>query len=193
MKLLKTAALTGIVIAAVVVLALEPASGAGTESNLAACSAAISNFNGSGWSGGVAVAGPVLAARGALRQMSRARNGDLYAKLPLLLSGTRAVTISVPHYQRRRVFLYYGRVLARDGRVTTSFADAAGYGETEFRPCGRRTQTVWSGGVRIKGTGPVHLLVHRGGDAEPVVLRLGRPAVSRTRAPRQRSMPRPAR
>ena len=37
MKLLRTAALTGIVIAAVVVLALEPASGASTDKNVASC------------------------------------------------------------------------------------------------------------------------------------------------------------
>ncbi len=37
MKFLRTAALTGIVIAAVVVLALEPASGASTDKNVASC------------------------------------------------------------------------------------------------------------------------------------------------------------
>ena len=177
MKVLRTAAVTGIVIAAVVVLALEPASGAGTEANVADCSQAIIGSGGPGWRAESLVAGPVGVAKGALSQMWRAPNGFLYAKVPLLLDGKKAVTVSVPPSLRNRVFLYYGRIVGRDGSVTSSFAGARGHGETEFRPCPDKPRTVWPGGLRIEGTAPVHLLVHRGGGAEPIPLRLGRPQV----------------
>jgi hypothetical protein len=176
MKLLKTAALTGIVTAAVVVLALEPASGASAEANVAACSKAIIGSGGPGWRGESSVAGPVGVAKGALRQMWRAPTGWMYTKMPLLLEGKQAVTVSVPRSLRRRVFLYYGRIESRDGKPTGSFADARGYGETEFQPCSDKPRTVWPGGLRIKGAAPVRLLVHVG-DGESVPLRLGRPQV----------------
>jgi hypothetical protein len=177
MKVLRTAALTGIVIAAVVVLALEPASGAGTEANVAPCSKAIIGSGKTGWRGESAVAGPVGVGMATLRQMWRAPNGWLYAKVPLLVEGEDAVTVSVPRSLRKRVFLYYGRIVGRDGTATTSFAGARGYGESEFEPCTNKPRTIWPGGLRIKGTAPVHLLVHQGGGAEPLPLRLGRPRV----------------
>jgi hypothetical protein len=177
MKLLKTAALTGIVITAVVVLALEPASGAGTESNVAACSKAINGSGKASWRGESVVAGPVGVAKAPLGQMWRAPNGFLYAKVPLLLEGKQAVTVSVPRSLRKRVFLYYGRIEGRDGKVTSSFAGARGYGETEFQPCADKPRTAWPGGLRIKGTAPVHLLVQQGRGAEPIPLPLGRPRI----------------
>jgi hypothetical protein len=177
MKFLKTAAVTGIVIAAVVVLALEPAAGAGTEANVAACSKAIIGSGRPGWRSESRVAGPVGAATGALRQMWLAPNGYLYAKVPLLLEGSDAVTVSVPRVLRKRVFLYYGRIEGRDGKVDDSFSGSPGYSETKFQPCTGKPRTVWGGGLRIKGTAPVHLLVHQGGGAEPIPLRLGRPRV----------------
>jgi hypothetical protein len=177
MRLLKTAAVTGIVIAAVVVLALEPASGAGTEANVADCSKAIIGSGKPSWRSEATVAGPVGVTRAALRHMWRAPSGWMYTKMGLLLEGERAVTVSVPPALRKRVFLYYGRIEGRDGKVTTSFFKAPGYGETEFQPCTDKPRTVWPGGVRIEGTAPVHLLVHQGGGAATIPLRLGRPQV----------------
>jgi hypothetical protein len=175
MKLLKTVALTGIVVAAVVVLALEPAAGAGTESNVAVCSKAIIGSGKASWRSESRVAGPVGVAIGALDQMWKAPSGWLYVKVPLLLEGERAVTVSVPPSLRKRVFLYYGLIEGRDGKPTHSYTEAPGYGETEFQPCTDKPRTVWSGGLRIKGTAPVHLLVHQGGGAGSIPLRLGRP------------------
>jgi hypothetical protein len=109
--------------------------------------------------------------------MWKAPNGWLYGKVGVLLEGHDAVTISVPPGLRRRVFLYYGRIEGRDGQPTTSFAHARGYGETEFQPCTDKPRTVWPGGLRIKGTAPVHLLVHEGDRADPVQLGLGRPRI----------------
>jgi hypothetical protein len=177
MKVLKTAAAMGIVIAAVVVLALDPASGASTEWNAAPCSKAIIGSGGPEWRSESVVAGPVAVGKGALTQMSRAKNGELLGKVPLLVAGHKAVTVSVPPDLRGRVYLYYGRIEGRDGKPTSSFADARGYGETEFRPCSDKPRTVWPGGLRIKGTTPVHLLVHIGGGAAPIPLPLGRPQV----------------
>lgn len=175
MKLLKTAAVTGLVIAAVVVLALEPAAGAGTEWNKADCAKAMIGGSGPGWRAKSTFAGPVGVMKAPLRQMERTGNGDFVAKVPLLVEGTAPVTVSVPQDLRKRVFLYYGHIVGRDGKPTTSFAGARGYGETEFQPCTDKPRTVWPGGMRIKGTAPVHLLVHTGGGAAPIPLRLGRP------------------
>jgi hypothetical protein len=175
MRFLKTAAVTGIVIAAIVVLALDPASGAPTEWNAAPCSKAMIGSGGPGWRSESVGAGPVAVGKGALARMWRAKDGELLGKVPLLVAGHEAVTVSVPPDLRKRVFLYYGRIEGRDGRPTSSFADARGYGETEFRPCGDKPRTVWPGGLRITGTAPVHLLVHTGGGADPIPLPLGRP------------------
>jgi hypothetical protein len=169
--------LTGIVIAAVVVLALEPASGAGTRSNVAVCSKAIVGSGKPSWRSESAVAGPVGVPGGALRNMWKAPTGWLYTKMPLLLEGHEAVTISVPRSLRQRVFLYYGRIEGPDGKVGDSFSNGPGYGETELQPCTDKPRTVWGGGLRIKGIAPVHLLVHQGGGSAAIPLGLGRPAV----------------
>lgn len=168
MRFLKTAALIGLVSAAVVVLALEPAAGAGTEANVADCPTAIIGSGKATWRPESVVAGPVGVNREAMLTMSRTRSGDLVSKMPLLVEGEEPVTISVPRALRKRLFLYYGHV--------RSFATSRGSGETEFRPCGSKPRTVWAGGVRVKGTAPVHLLVGLGG-GEPLVLHLGRPQV----------------
>jgi hypothetical protein len=182
MRFLKTAAVTGVVIAAVVVLALEPASGAGPESNVADCSKAMLGRGPAGWRGEAAVAGPVAVLKVGLAHMTRSAGGDFVAKLPLSVEGTDPVTVSVPYRLRERVFLYYGRVIGRDGKPTTSFFDARGYGETEFRPCPGKPRTIWPGGLRIRGTAPVRLLVYRDGDAAPLPLRLGRPRAHEPRS-----------
>jgi hypothetical protein len=175
MKLLKTAVVAGMVIAAVVVLALEPAAGAGTESNTADCSKAMVGSGPPDWRGRSMLAGPVAVFKAPLAHVSRSGSGDFVAKMPLLVQGTEPVTVSVPPGLRGRVFLYYGRILGRDGKPTTSFAGARGYEETEFQPCADKPRTVWPGGLRIKGRAPVHLLVHTGAGAAPIPLRLGRP------------------
>ena len=182
MRVLKTAALAGIVIAAVVVLALEPASGAATEWNSAPCSKAMIGSGGPEWRSESVGAGPVAVGKGALTRMSRTGNGELIGKVPLLVAGRTPVTVSVPPDLRKRVFLYYGRIEGRDGKPTSSFADARGYGETEFQPCSDKPRTIWPGGLRIKGTAPVQLLVHLGGGAEPIPLPLGRPRVFEPKA-----------
>jgi hypothetical protein len=177
MKVLKMVALTGVVIAAVVVLALEPAAGAGTESNEADCSKAIIGSGKPTWLEESVFAGPVGVSKAPLAHMSRTKSGEFITKMPLLVEGKRAVTVSVPPDLRKRVYLYYGRIVGRDGKATTAFAAARGYGETEFQPCSGKPRTIWPGGLRIKGTAPVHLLVHQGGGTAPIPLPLGRPRV----------------
>jgi hypothetical protein len=177
MKVLRTAALTGIVITAVIVLALEPASGASTEWNLADCSKAIIGSGKASWRAESRSAGPVGVSAAAWRQMSRTKGGEFEVKLPLLVEGQQAVTVSVPPDLRGRVFLYYGHIVGLDGKPTHSFAAARGYGETEFQPCAAKPRTVWGGGLRIRGSAPIHLLVHTGGGAAPIPLRLGRPDI----------------
>jgi hypothetical protein len=169
MNVSKMAALTSLVIAAVVVLALEPAAGAGTEANVADCSQAIIGSGKATWRSESVVAGPVGVNGEAMETMSRLHNGDLVSKMPLLLEGDKAVTVSVPPTLRKRVFLYYGHI--------HSFATSPGSGETKFQPCTGKPRTVWGGGIRVKGTAPIRLLVHEGGSAEPMVLHLGRPKV----------------
>ncbi|HVS99912.1 MAG TPA: hypothetical protein VHE08_05285 [Solirubrobacterales bacterium] len=182
MNFLRTAALTGLVIAAVVVLALEPAAGAGTEANVADCSQAIIGSGRATWRSESVVAGPVGVNGAAIRTMSRTGSGDLINKMPLLVEGEDAVTVSVPRALRKRVFLYYGQLEGRDGKPTHSFAEARGTGETKFRPCTDKPRTVWGGGIRVRGTGPVRLLVHQDGGAEPAILHLGRPRVYKPRS-----------
>jgi hypothetical protein len=109
--------------------------------------------------------------------MSRLHDGDLVNKMPLLVEGEAPVTVSVPWVLRERVFLYYGRLEGRDGKPTHSFAGSPGTSETKFEPCAGKPRTVWGGGLRVKGTTPVRLLVYEGADAKPVLLHLARPHV----------------
>jgi hypothetical protein len=162
--------------AALVALALGAGAGAGPESNVAPCDKAIIGHGSADWRGEAIVAGPVGVRRHPLSAMSRTRNG-LVAKMPLLVEGRapETVTGSVPRRLRDRVFLYYGRILDNEGNPTTSFAGARGYAETEFQLCGNKPRTIWPGGIRIRGTAPVELLVTIEGRPEPLVLRLGRP------------------
>jgi hypothetical protein len=160
--------------AALIAMALGGSSS--SEANVAPCDKAIIGHGNAGWRGESVVAGPVGVRRQPLSAMSRTQNG-MVAKMPLLVEGRapETVTISVPPRLRDRVFLYYGRVLGRDGKPTTLFTEARGYGETEFQLCGNKPRTIWPGGIRVKGTAPVRLLVTAAGQSEPLVLPLGRP------------------
>src|ERR1700761_1154528 len=171
MKLFKTAALTGIVIAAVVVLALDPASGASTDKNVASCKDNVLIGHGkASWRSESNSAGPVGVPKWPLRQMSAMKNGDLVAKAGVLVEGTAPVLVKVPESLRERVFLYYGR---DPNHRSLSFAESNGFSEVEFKPCEDRPRTIWPGGLRVKGKGSVHLVVETEGESIP--LKLGRP------------------
>jgi hypothetical protein len=173
MKFLRTGALTGLVIAAVVVLALEPASGASTDKNVASCNDNVLIGHGkAGWRSESSWAGPVGVPRWPLRQMGAMKNGDLVAKAGILVEGTLPVIVKVPETLRERVFLYYGR---GPNDRSVSFAESNGFGEIEFRPCEDRPRTIWPGGLRVRGKGSVHLVVEAEGKTN--VLKLGRPRV----------------
>ena len=173
MKLFKTAALAGIVIAAVVVLALEPASGASIEKNVASCNDNVLVGHGkAGWRSESSFARPVGVRKWPLRQMSAMKNGDLVTKAGVLVEGTAPVLVKVPESLRERVFLYYGR---GPSNRSISFAESNGFSEVEFRPCEDRPRTIWPGGLRVKGKGSVHLAVEAEGKL--AVLKLGRPKV----------------
>lgn len=147
--------------------------GESPESTVAPCDRAMIGHGSADWRDESTVAGRVGVRRNPLSAMSRTRNGFV-AKMPLLVEGRapEAVTVSVPPALRSRAFLYYG--------APSTFAHDHGYAEVEFQLCGNKPRTIWPGGIRIKGEGPVHLLVSAEG--QPVVpLRLGRP---RAYAPR---------
>jgi hypothetical protein len=156
---------------------------AGADSNVAPCEEAIIGSGSADWRSEALAAGPVGVQRRPLSQMSPTPQG-LITKMPILIEGRapETVTVSVPKTLRDRVFLYYGRVIGRDGKPTTLIAQARGYGETEFELCADKPRTLWPGGVRVKGRGPVHLLVEIEG-RRPIRLRLGRPRVHNPSAP----------
>jgi hypothetical protein len=146
-----------------------------TESNVAPCDKAMIGHGSADWRGESVVAGPAGVRRHPLSAMSPTRNGFV-TKMPLLVEGREpeTVTVSVPPSLRGRVFLYYGRILGRDGEPASTFAAARGYAETEFQLCGNKPRTIWPGGIRVRGDKPVRLLVSAQGEA-PIPLRLGRP------------------
>jgi hypothetical protein len=169
-----------IVLAATAALALTASLAAAIPtSNVAPCDKAMIGHGDADWRSQAIVAGPVGVNRRPLARMSPSRNG-LTTKMPILIEGRapETVTVSVPPALRQRVFLYYGRVIGRDGEPTTLFTEARGYSETEFELCGNKPRTVWPGGIRVKGRDPVHLLVEPEG-GEPIRLPLGRPHVYR--------------
>jgi hypothetical protein len=99
--------------------------------------------------------------------------------MPVIVEGSTPVTLSVPPRLQHRVFLYYGRLLGRDGKPTTQIGKASGFSEVVFEPCAHKPRTAWPGGIRVKGRKPVRLTVRIEGDPEPIPLPLGRPAVYR--------------
>ena|ERR1700761_9588622 len=172
MKVLRTAALTAIVIAAVVVLALEPASGASTSKNVASCNDNVLVGHGKpGWRSESNFAGPVGLPKWPLREMGAMADGDLVTKAGVLVEGTAPVTLKVPESMRERVYLYYGRG-PKGGSI--SFTESSGFDEIEFEPCEGQARTIWPGGLRVHGKGSVHLVVESEGEQIP--LKLGKPA-----------------
>jgi hypothetical protein len=143
---------------------------AGGGSGVAPCERAIIGHGPANWREEAVVAGPVGVVRNPLHSMQQTKKG-LVAKMPLLVEGREpeTVTVSVPTALRSRVFLYYGGA--------SSFAEDRGFGEVEFQLCANKPRTVWPGGIRIKGTAPVHLDVFVAGRVEPYRLRLGKPQV----------------
>lgn len=137
------------------------------EPSVVPCDKAMIGHGSADWRGESTVAGPVGVRKHPLSAMSRTRNGFV-TKMPLLVEGRapETVTVSVPPSLRSRVFLYYG--------ASSSFADERGFGEIEFQPCDNKPRTIWPGGIRVKGEGPVHLLVSTEGQPG-APLRLGRP------------------
>lgn len=152
------------------------AGGAASDANVAPCQKAMLGHGSADWRRESLVAGPVGVVRHPLSRMSPTANG-LVAKMPILVEGRapETVTVSVPAGLRDRVFLYYGRVIGRDGKPTTLFTEARGYSETEFQLCDNKPRTIWPGGIRVKGSRPVHLLVELEAGAAPIPLSLGRP------------------
>ena len=122
-------------------------------------------------------AGPIGVLEHPLSHMTRTRNGQLVAKMPALVEGHAPVTLSVPRRLRHRVFIYYGFHEGPDGRRSTGL-DGPGFSEVVFQPCADKPRTVWPGGIRVKGTRPVRLLVQTEGNS-PLPLVLGRPRVGR--------------
>lgn len=164
----------GVVLAVSVVGSVAAA--APVESNRATCDDAIMGEGPDDWRSRGITAGPVTVFKAPLARMTRTRNG-LVAKMPMLIRGRAPVTVSVPPALRGRVFLYYGRVIGRDGKPTTSFTNARGYGETRFELCASRNRTPFPGGVRVLGTKPVRLTVAVEGEPTASTLRLGKPRV----------------
>ncbi|HET7053186.1 MAG TPA: hypothetical protein VFI09_04625 [Solirubrobacterales bacterium] len=132
------------------------------------------------WRRESAVAGPLGIRRHPLRDMSPYRQAEpnvLVTKAPILVEGAEPVTLSVPPALVDRVFLYYGFHKGPDGKRSTAFYGYPGSSTVEFQPCADKPRTVWPGGLRVKGRGPVHLDVGVAGRTDSIPLRLGRPAV----------------
>jgi hypothetical protein len=165
-------------LATLLATALTVGAAPAAESNVAPCDKAIIGHGSADWRSESVAAGPVGVRPHPLSAMSQTRNGFV-TKMPLLVEGRapETVTVSVPPGLRSRVFLYYGRILDRNGQPTTSFQGARGYSETEFQLCDDKPRTIWPGGIRIKGDKPVHLLVSTEGAAESISLNLGRPKI----------------
>jgi hypothetical protein len=160
----------------VALAAIALSTGPAADSNVAPCEKAFIGHGSADWRSESRVAGPVGVERNALQRMSGSGN-DFVTKAPLLVEGRApaTVTVSVPPRLRQRVFLHYGNVLDRDGNPSTSFRNTRGYGETKFELCGNKPRTIWPGGIRVKGTAPVQLLVTVEGQPNSIPLRLGRP------------------
>jgi hypothetical protein len=127
------------------------------------------------WPRGAQVAGPLGVFRHPLSHMSETSSGQLIAKMPIIVEGGSPVGLSVPARLRSRVFLYYGRMLDRNGKPTMQIGRAPGFAEIVFEPCASKPRTAFPGGIRVKGRAPVRLTVRVDDRPEPIALLLGRP------------------
>lgn len=158
-------------------LLVVPIASAGTESsNLATCDDAALGDGPDDWWAQAITAGPVSVFKRPLSRMVRTGNG-LITKMPLLVHGEAPIAVSVPPPLRDRVFLYYGEVIGRDGKPTTTLANARGYAEARIEPCAGRARTPFPGGIRVWGDAPVRLTVTVEGGTRAHQLRLGKPRV----------------
>lgn len=176
----------GILIGAAALVAIVLAVGGASEplevpeANVADCGSASGSAGSmrQGRRRGSVVAGPVGVGVAPLRRMTERNGGQLYVKMPLLVTGDRFVVLSVPLALRNRVFLYFGRIADAEGRPAPSIYDAPGYSETEFQPCRGRRRTLWRGSLRVVGRGSVNLLVTVEGHSRSQSLPLGRPQLA---------------
>jgi hypothetical protein len=127
------------------------------------------------WPEGAELAGPLGVFERPLRAMSETRNGQLITKMPVVVDRGPAATLGVPRRLRHRVFLYYGRMVDRNGEPTTRIGASPGFSEVRFEPCADRRRTAWPGGIRVIGRAPVRLLVRVEGAPGPIPLPLGTP------------------
>ncbi len=175
----------GILIGAAALVAIVLAVGGASEpveapeANVADCGSAAKSIEADPAAArqGATVAGPVAVGAPQLRRMVEARNGQLYTKMDLLITGHQYIVLSVPLMLRDRVFLYFGRIQDAEGRPVKSRFAAPGYLETEFQPCPGRVRTVWTGGIRVVGRAPVNLLVTAEGQPRSLLLPLGEPRI----------------
>jgi hypothetical protein len=172
------AGLTAVI--AMVVASAAPASS--TDTQAASCDPGPVTIGSGkpGWRQESLSAGPLGIRRQPLRDMTPYRRGEpnvLVTKAPILVEGDEPVALSVPPGLAHRVFLYYGFHKGPDGKRSTSFYGYPGDSAIEFRPCTDKPRTIWPGGLRIKGRGPVSLDVTVAGRPDPIRLQLGRPTV----------------
>lgn len=95
-------------------------------------------------------AGPVGIRKRPLRAVQRQPDGTLVTKMPVLIDGQDKVTIAAVAGMKDRVRFF-------DGAEARSFSEDEGFPRVRFRPCEDRQQTVWPGGIRVKGDGRVRL------------------------------------
>ena len=139
------------------------------DAGVATCEKAIIGHGSADWRSENVVAGPVGVRRAPLGRMWRTKKG-LVTKMGILAEGREpeAVSVSVPPGLQKRVFLYYGGA--------SSFARDRGFARVRFELCGNKPRTIWPGGIRVKGTEPVRLMVNAA-DGAVHTLRLGRPEI----------------
>lgn len=113
-------------------------------------------------------AGPVGIRKRPLRAMQRQPDGTLVTKMPVLIDGQDKVTIAAVAGMKDRVRFFYGA-------EARSFSEDEGFPRVRFRPCEDRQQTVWPGGIRVKGDGRVRVKITVA-DQKPFKIGLGFPA-----------------
>jgi hypothetical protein len=95
----------------------------------------------------------------------RRRGGDLFTKIPAIVSGDAAVTLSVPLGEQGAVGLY-------PPNAATKVEQA--YTEVTFEPCPERRATGWPFGLILSERDPVELLVREAGAEGGTTISVGR-------------------
>ena len=97
------------------------------------------------------------------------KGGNLVSKLPVIIEGSSGATVWVPHEERSRVALFFGKI-----RASEPYTLEDGHAKVRFEPCYARKRTGFVGGLILRDRQEVALRVRLHGAEQTETITVGR-------------------